>query len=58
MQPIIKKCWSCGGKVFEFEDNHFGCDNCKSVWTYDGKGWKNIHLKDKRNKIENGRDRN
>jgi hypothetical protein len=38
-QPVLENCFECKHKVFEFEDNHWGCDTCKTVWTYTGKTW-------------------
>ena len=42
IKPAILKCFKCEHPVFEFEEDRFGCDNCKSVWMFDGKGWINI----------------
>lgn len=38
-KPALEKCFKCNHKVFEFEDNLWGCDTCKTVWTYAGKTW-------------------
>lgn len=37
--PLLSKCFKCNNKVYEFEDNLWGCDTCKSIWTFKGRFW-------------------
>lgn len=37
--PTLENCFRCKHKVFEFEDNQWGCDTCKTVWSFKGKTW-------------------
>jgi len=49
--PILENCFECKHKVFEFDDNKWGCDTCKTEWTYSGKTW----VSNKQNKVRKGR---
>ncbi len=44
-QPLLENCFKCESKVFEFDDNVWGCDTCKSIWTYKGRAWRNKNFK-------------
>lgn len=55
-RPIIITCFHCGNKVHQFEDNRFGCEGCRVVWTYDEvsipHGW--ISNRDKKEEKQTG----
>lgn len=40
--PTLSSCLECKKPVFEFEDNTWGCDSCKSIWTFRRGVWVNI----------------
>lgn len=33
MMEKDKECPECGGKLHQFEDHKWGCDNCQQVYT-------------------------
>jgi ribosomal protein L37AE/L43A len=43
--PVLEQCFKCGNKVFEFEENLWGCDTCKRVWSFKGKTWVEVNSK-------------
>lgn len=53
-RPIIITCFDCGSKVHQFEDDLFGCEKCKCVWSYDNSttphGW--ISNRDKNEQLK------
>ena len=48
----IESCFTCTSKVHEFEDNQFGCSNCGSIWSFNGKGWETINTNEIKPKKE------
>lgn len=50
--PSLEDCFRCKQKVFEFEDNQWGCDTCKSVWSFKGKTWVDSNYNKPKNKKE------
>lgn len=35
---LPERCPMCNGKTHQFEDNKYGCEDCKRVWVNDGNG--------------------
>ena len=50
--PTLGSCLECQGKIFEFEDNRWGCDTCGSVWAFINKAWRNLNPNFKKRKTE------
>ena len=51
MQYKLKTCFRCLDKVHQFEDNKFGCDNCKTVWEFKKGAWYVVKEETKENDI-------
>ncbi len=38
METPIEECKACLSPLFEYEENKYGCDECKKTWTRENDG--------------------